>query len=135
MLASFPLFLISFAIYNMVAFLTPGTSWEGPLFSIPMQSGASWTVGAGDLLLALSLLFLFLEMLKATRSYRRTIVDHMLSMLVFVAALVEFLLVKEAATSVFALVLLMSLVDVVGGWTVSMNSARRDIQVDQIPQS
>jgi hypothetical protein len=134
MLASFPLFLISFAIYNMIAFITPGTSWESPVFSIGMQSGASWPVSAGDLLLALSLLFLFIEMVKATRSYSRTIVDHILSTLVFVAALVEFLLVKEAATSVFALLLLMSLVDVIAGWVVSMGSARRDIQVDHLPE-
>lgn len=134
MLASFPLFLISFAIYNMVAFLTPGTSWEGTLFTIPMQSGASWSVGAGDLLLALSLLFLFFEMMKATCSYTRTVVDHLLSTLVFIAALIEFLLVKEAATSVFALLLLMSLVDVIAGWVVSMGSARRDIQVDHLTE-
>jgi hypothetical protein len=134
MVASFPLFLISFAIYNMIAFLTPGTSWEGTLFSIPMQSGASWGVNAGALLLALSILFLFFEMLKATRSYTRTIVDHLLSTLVFIAALVEFLLMKQAATSVFALLLLMSLVDVIGGWVVSMGSARRDIQVDHLSQ-
>jgi hypothetical protein len=134
MLASFPLFLISFAIYNMIAFITPGVSWAGVLFSISMQSGASWDVSAGDLLVALSLLFLFFEMLKATRSYRRTIVDHALSTLVFIAALIEFLLVKEAATSVFALLLLMALVDSIGGWVVSMGAARRDIQVDQLPQ-
>jgi hypothetical protein len=134
MVASFPLFLISFAIYNMVAFLIPGTSWEGTLFSIPMQSGASWSVNAGALLLALSILFLFFEMVKATRSYTRTIVDHLLSTLVFIAALVEFLLMKEAATSIFALLLLMSLVDVIAGWVVSMGSARRDIQVDHLNQ-
>ena len=51
----------------------------------------------------------------------------------FVAALIEFLLVKEAATSVFALLLLMSLVDVIGGWAVSLGSARRDIQIDPVP--
>jgi hypothetical protein len=134
MAASFPLFLISFAIYNMIAFLTPGTSWEGALFSIPMQSGATWSVSAGDLLLALSLLFLFLETLKATRAYRRTIVDHLLSTLVSVAALVEFLLVKEAATSIFALLLLMSGIDVVAGWIVSMGSARRDVEINQVNQ-
>lgn len=134
MLVSFPLFLISFAIYNMIVFLTPGVSWTDAVFSIPMQSGATWTVTAGDLLIALSLVFLFVEVLKATRSYSRTIVDHALSTLVFIAALVEFLLVKEAATSTFALLLMISLVDVIGGWTVSMSSARRDIQVDQLPQ-
>jgi hypothetical protein len=134
MLVSFPLFLISFAIYNMIVFLTPGVLWTGTVFAIPMQSGATWSVTAGDLLIALSLVFLFVEVLKATRSYSRTIVDHALSTLVFIAALVEFLLVKEAATSTFALLLMISLVDVIGGWTVSMSSARRDIQVDHLPQ-
>jgi hypothetical protein len=134
MLYSFPLSLITFAIYNMIAFLTPGVSWTATVFSVPMQSGASWTVAAGDCLTALALVFLLLEILKATRSYSRTIVDHMLSTLVFIGGLVEFLLVKEAATSVFATLLLISLVDVIGGWTVSMSSARRDIQVDSLPQ-
>ena len=57
MLASFPLFLISFAIYNMIAFLTPGTSWEGALFSVlgglvpcavvAVPSSVGYGVGAG----------------------------------------------------------------------------------------
>jgi len=133
-LFSFPLFLISFAIYNMVVFLTPGVSWSGTVLSVPMQSGATWTISAGDCLIALSLVFLFFEVLKATRSYARTIIDHMLSTLVFICALIEFLLVKEAATSVFATLLLISLVDVIGGWVVSMGAARRDISVDNSPQ-
>jgi hypothetical protein len=133
-LFSFPLFLISFAIYNMIVFLTPGVSWGGTVFSVPMESGATWTITAGDCLIALSLVFLFFEVLKATRSYMRTIIDHMLSTLVFIGALIEFLLVKEAATSVFATLLLISLVDVIGGWVVSMGSARRDITVDNLPR-
>ena len=134
MLFSFPLFLISFAIYNMIVFLTPGVSWTGTLFSVPMQSGAIWTITAGDCLIALSLVFLFFEVLKATRAYMRTIIDHMLSTLVFIGALVEFLLVKEAATSVFATLLLISLVDVIGGWTVSLSAGRREISVDNPQQ-
>ena len=134
MLFSFPLFLISFAIYNMIVFLTPGVSWSGTVVSVPMQSGAIWTITTGDCLIALSLVFLFFEVLKATRSYMRTIIDHMLSTLVFIGALIEFLLVKEAATSVFATLLLISLVDVIGGWTVSMGAARRDISIDNLPQ-
>jgi hypothetical protein len=133
-LFSFPLFLISFAIYNMVVFLTPGVLWNGVLFAVPMQSGATWIVTAGDCLVALSLVFLFFEVVKATRSYARTLVDHLLSTLVFVGGLIEFLLVKEAATSVFATLLLISLVDVVGGWTVSLSTARRDITLDNQPQ-
>ncbi len=134
MLFSFPLFLISFAIYNMIVFLTPGVTWSGTILSVPMQSGAAWTISAGDCLIALSLVFLFFEVLKATRSYARTVIDHMLSTLVFIGALIEFLLVKEAATSVFATLLLISLVDVIGGWTVSMSAARRGVTVDNLPQ-
>ncbi|HXY89637.1 MAG TPA: hypothetical protein VEH75_03345 [Xanthobacteraceae bacterium] len=134
MLFSFPLFLISFAIYNMIVFLTPGVSWTGTLLTVPMQSGATWTITFGDCLIAISLVFLFFEVLKATRSYMRTIIDHMLSTLVFIGALIEFLLVKEAATSVFAMLLLISLVDVIGGWTVSMSAARREISVDNPQQ-
>jgi hypothetical protein len=118
----------------MVVFLTPGVSWSGNVLSVPMQSGATWTISWGDCLIALALVFLFFEVLKATRSYSRTIIDHMLSTLVFIGALIEFLLVKEAATSVFATLLLISLVDVIGGWVVSMSAARRDISVDNLPQ-
>lgn len=134
MLASFPLFLISFAIYNMVVFLTPGMSWSSVVLTVPMQSGARWEITSGDVLIALSLVFLFFEVLKATSTSQRSLFDHLLSTVVFVAALVEFLLVKEAATSVFATLLMISLVDVLGGWSVSVRSARRDFTVDRQPE-
>jgi hypothetical protein len=135
MLINFPLFLISFAIYNMIAFLTPGVSWSGQLFSVPMQSGASWTVTFGDGLIGLSLVFLFFEVLKATKTSSRSLFDHLLSTLVFIGALVEFLLVREAATSIFAILLMLSLIDVLGGWSVSVRSARRDLTVEHQPEN
>ena len=135
MLVNFPLFLISFAIYNMIVFLTPGVSWDDTLASLPMQSGSTWMITFGDALIALSLLFLFFEVLKATKHSVRSIVDHLLSTLVFVAALVEFLLVREAATSIFAILLLIALIDVLGGWSVSVRTARRDLTVESIPDN
>ena len=56
--------------------------------------------------------------------------DHLLSTLVFVAFLVEFLLVKGAAHSVFFTLMLIALVDVLSGFSVSMRSAGRDINVN-----
>ncbi|MEX0590682.1 MAG: hypothetical protein WD207_06305 [Xanthobacteraceae bacterium] len=135
MLFNFPLFLISFAIYNMIAFLTPGVSWSDPLLSVPMQSGATWVITLGDTLIALSLLFLFVEVLKATRTSSRSLFDHLLSTAVLIGALVEFLLVAQAATSVFAILLLMALIDVLGGWSVSMRAARRDLTVESMPDN
>lgn len=134
MLGNFPLLVVSFAIYNMVVFLTPGVGWSEPLYTIQMMSGAAWTVTSGDALIALSLLFLFFEMVKAARAGSHSIVDHLLSTVVFIAALVEFLLVREAGTSVFAILLLIALVDTIGGWSISVRTARRDITFEPGPQ-
>lgn len=129
-MVAFPLLLIAFAIYNMVAFLTPGVSWTAPLFTVTMPSGAAWAVSVGDILIAFALFLLFFEVLKAARNTARSVFDHVLSTLIFIAALVEFLLVKEAGTSVFAILLIIALVDVLGGWSVAVRTARRDFSIE-----
>lgn len=135
MLVNFPLFLISFAIYNMIVFLTPGVSWSDTLATVPMQSGGTWVISFGDVLIAISLFFLFFEMLKATRTSSRSLFDHILSTIVFVGALVEFLIVPQAATSVFAILLVMALIDAIAGWSVSLRAARRDLTVEAMPDN
>lgn len=128
-LVGFPLLLVPFALYNMNAFLT-GFAWTHVIANISMMSGAQWAVTPGDLLIALSVLMLFGELMKATRMSSRTIIDHMLSMLLFIVMLVEFLLVQQAATATFFLLLVISFVDVVGGFTITIRTAQRDISVD-----
>ena len=54
-------------------------------------------------------------------------IDHLLSTFVFVAFLVEFLLVPGAAHSVFFTLMLIALVDVLAGFSVSIRSAGRDV--------
>jgi hypothetical protein len=48
-------------------------------------------------------------------------------MVLFVAMLIEFLLVKQVASSTFFLLLVISFVDVMGGFAVSIRAAQRDI--------
>ena len=72
---------------------------------------------------------LFFEILRATRNARGSLANHMLSMLVFIAFLVEFLLVPDAATQVFFILLTIALIDVVGGFAVSIRSAGRDVSI------
>ena len=52
----------------------------------------------------------------------RTIVDHMLAMALFIAMLVEFLLVDRAGTSTFFLLTMITVVDVLVGFIVSVRS-------------
>src|SRR5215469_3717820 len=125
-----PLLIIPFAIYNMVAFLLPGIGWSQELLRIHMMSGADWTLTPGELLIGLSIVVLFFEMLKATRMSTRTIIDHVLSTILFIGMIVEFLLVPQAASGTFFLLLVISFVDVAGGFTITIRTAQRDITVE-----
>jgi hypothetical protein len=131
-LIGFPLLLIPFAIYNIVAFLMPGVSWSGVVSNVRMVSNAQWSMTAGDLLVALAILLLFGEMLKSTRIGIRTVVDHGLSLILFLGMLVEFLLVPQASTSTFFLLLVLSFIDVLGGFAITLRTAQRDLTVEGI---
>jgi len=130
-----PLLLIVFAIYNIIAFLMPGVSWTEPLTRVHMVSGAEWTMSPGEMLVAFAVLLLFAEMLKSTRIAMRTVLDHALSLLLFLAMLVEFLLVGQASTGTFFLLLVISFVDVIGGFAVALRSAQRDLSVEGVERT
>lgn len=131
----FPLLLIPFAIYNIVAFLMPGTSFSAPVLSVPMLSRVEMPVSAGDLLVIFAILLLFVEIVKATRLGSRSIIDHVLSLILFLAMLGEFMIVREAATSPFLLLCTLSFVDVIGGFSVTIRSSQRDIALEGIERA
>ncbi len=137
MLIAIPLLFIPVVIYTVVVLF--GLAGAGgitaaelalrdPLFSIPMVSGSGWNVGAGDLILFLSLILLFFELLKSTSSQKVAIINHALSMILFVLCLVAFLLVKGFATSTFFLIMTMVMLDVLAGFIVTIISARKDLE-------
>ena len=65
----------------------------------------------------------------------RTVVDHGLSLVLFLGMLVEFLLVKQAASATFFLLLVISFVDVLGGFARDAAfGAQRDLTVDDAPE-
>jgi len=129
MLLILPLMLLPLAVYNIFA-LAGGVDWGEAMFSVNMVSGASFVLGLGDLLVCFALIMLFLEVLKATRTGAGSVVDHLLSTAVFVAALVEFLLVGFASTSTFFLVMMIALIDVIAGFSITIRAARRDVALD-----
>jgi hypothetical protein len=128
-LIGFPLLLVPFVLYNLFAFLFGVADWNVPIFSVRLISGGEWRIGWGDLLIALSILLLFVEIVKSARIGSRGIIEHMLSMLLFIGMIVEFLLVDRAASSTFFLLMVAEFVDVVGGFTDSVRTAQRDIGI------
>ena len=128
----FPLLLVPFVIYNIVAFifvLPPGI-WTSQAATVPMLSGQIWTLTWEDIFLAGSIVLLWVEIIKSTRIGSRVIMDHVLSMLLFIGMLVEFLLVRRAATSTFFLLLTIGLVDVLAGFIIGIRGSQRQVEVE-----
>ena len=128
----FPLLLIPFAIYNIIAFLMPGVAWSSVVSTVHMMSGVDWTMTKGDVLVALAILLLCGEVMKSSRVSRRTIIDHALSLILFLGMVIEFILVKQAATATFFLLLVVGFIDVLGGFAVTLRSAQRDLTVEGV---
>ncbi len=132
-----PLMMIPVLIYNVIAF--GGSAFttaeavrarmDTEFMSIPMANEALWVITPGHGLITLSLLMLFFELLKSTGIGRAAIMNHAFSMVLFVVCLVEFLMFEAFATSVFFLIMLMTLMDVMAGFMVTIASARRDINM------
>jgi hypothetical protein len=131
-LIGFPLLIIPLAIYNMIVFLTPGVLWTDKVATVPMPSQTEWPITFGDVVIAIALFLLFIEGLKASRAAGKPMVDHLLSMLVFLVAVAEFLLVKEAATSTFAVIAAVCLVDLAEGLAISGRAARHRRTIERL---
>ena len=128
MLGSLPLLALVIVGYNVIVFLT-GFTMETALVPVSLVSGAIWTLTVGDSLLVFGLLLLFIELVNATRTGAPTIINHGLSLLVMLIALVEFIVLPQFGTSVFFLLVLLAILDVIAGFTVTITSARRDFSV------
>jgi hypothetical protein len=125
-LIAFPLLLIPFALYNMIAFLL-SMEFNERVFGVSFWSGKSLDVSIGETLVLGALLLLCVEIFKSTRRSSRTVVDHVLSIVLFIAMVVELAAVQRAATSTFLILTAISLVDVIGGLTVTIRAARPDV--------
>jgi len=130
MFGSLPLLALVVIAYNIVIYLT-GLTMDTDVVSLSLVSGAVWTVKVGDIFLASALVLLFLELVNSTKTGASTIINHALSMLVLLVALVQFIVLPQFGTSVFFIIVLVNLLDVIAGFTVTITSARRDFNVTE----
>ncbi len=123
----FPLILYNFVVLTGIA--TPGnvSSWlAGPIFTVGMFSGDAWGVSFADVFMGLSLLLLFVEIVKSTRTDAMSIINHGLSMLLAVVCIIQFITMNGFSNSVFFMLTLMTILDVIAGFTVTIVAAKRD---------
>ena len=123
-LRAVPLLGFVLVLANLLALL--GEGFDTELLKFTMTSGVDMRLDAGDVVVIAGLLLLYVEIFKATRTTNASILDHVASLVVFVVALVEFLLLPRFAHGAFLALLVMTLIDVIAGFTVTLSSARRD---------
>ncbi len=129
-----PFLIIPLILYNIFAFVVFGGDssdpWSAKLLGIDMISGTTFELTLGATLTLLALFLLFFEVLKSTRIGVITVWDHMLSTFVFVAYLLEFVLVARAATGLFFILTAIALIDLLAGFAVSLRAATRDVSIN-----
>jgi hypothetical protein len=136
MFSAFPLLAIPVVIYNFFAItLIAGGKAAGAsdamnkaIMTVPMPRNAQWAISGGDLIILLALIMLFFELLKATNNNKIAIINHSLSMILFIIALVEFLLIPAFATSTFFLIVVMTVLDVLAGFIVTIVASRKEVE-------
>jgi hypothetical protein len=126
-LRSLPLIVLAFILYNAMVLLFGVDVLDKNLFEIHMLSGGIWKFNWGHLIILATLMLLFIELVKSTYTNASSLVDHGLSMIVFIACLIEFLMTPQAATSVFFLIVVATAIDVVAGFTIGIRVAQRDL--------
>ena len=131
-LFAIPLFAYLLLVLNLLFFTGDLSALVAKdVISVNLISGSQWVLTLGDILLIVGIVLLFFEMVKATRTSTASVVDHILSIIVFIVFLVEFLVVKAAGNSVFFILGLMSMLDVIAGFTITIVASRRDFEVGE----
>ncbi|UPK40145.1 hypothetical protein IVB18_01625 [Bradyrhizobium sp. 186] len=122
-MVGFPLLLIPLAVYNIIAFLMPSVSFTDVLFKVPMITGETWPVTLADVMLALGVVLLLLEVVKGARPGSKFLMDHLLSLIVFGAAAAEFVMWPKFGNSTYFLLVLLAMADFLGG--IAQRTRRR----------
>lgn len=133
MITAIPLTILPFIAFNAIAFgfggSPPVAPWLDEVFSLTMVSGTRWVLPLGDVLIVFAIVMLFAEVLKSARASSRAILNHMLSTLVLLAYVIEFILIGAAAQSVFFILTIIALFDVVAGFSITIKTATRDVNL------
>jgi hypothetical protein len=113
-LIAFPLLLIPFALYNMIAFLL-NMPFTDTVFAIPLMREERLPVTTGDLLVIFGMLLIYIEVLKAARFASKSAMDYLLAFLLFAAMAAELFMVPQVATPTLLMLTVLAFVDLVSG--------------------
>lgn len=123
----FPLLALLIVIYTVYAMTAGVAGLDQGIATFTLMSGAVFVLTPASVFIVLGLFLLFIEILKSTKIDSSSMVNNGLSMLIFVVALILFIVSENFGTSTFFIITMMTLVDGVAGFTITAVTARRDI--------
>lgn len=123
-IAGLPLLVIPVAAYFVMVFIT-NTPINDPVYEYLLPSGVALSVTWEQVLIGGGLLLFYIEIFKATRSGGVSMMDHLLSLVLLAVCVVAMAQLPEMATGTFLILTVMTLIDVLAGFTVSMFGNRR----------
>ena len=136
MFKMFPLLAFSFLIYAALTFITGVPAADGEtywhqqlLLQLPLPSEDTWRIYGGDVFLFVSSGFLFVELIRATRTDASSITNHIFSIVLSVVCVLSFILIKGFGNSTFFIYMSMTFLDSLAGMVVTTTTARRDFSV------
>lgn len=128
---AFPFTIVTLVIYNLVILFQDASVWDNELLELTLFSGEIWQLTTGSLMIAAGLLILLVEVLRATTVHTKAITNHLVSVVVLIIYVIEFVVVPEAGNSTFFILTMIALVDVLAGIVVTIRLATRDFAVDR----
>jgi hypothetical protein len=123
MFAAVPLLALPVILYALITLTLPG-GWMGlgvqdplarPLIDLAMSSGGHWRISLGDVMVTASLVLFFIELVRATDNRSAALINHSLSMVLFLLCGLGFFLLPAFTTNCFFLIWVMVLLDAVAG--------------------
>lgn len=122
-----PLFGVMLVIYNGIMMFSDVFTVNAGLLTIPLMARETPLVlTASEVFSMIGMVLLYFEILKSTKTSQATIVEHGFSTVVMLICVVEFIVVPGAGTSAFMMLTLLSLLDLVAGFTITIVASRRD---------
>lgn len=121
-LRAFPLLALVVAVWNALVVFGPATTGT-VVGQAVLPSGALWSITTGDAFVVVAFVLLLVEIATA-RARMSSLVNHALSLAVCVICILEFLFVRKCGDAAFLVITLISAVDVLAGYCISIRAAR-----------
>ena len=125
-----PLMGVLLVFYNLLSRGIGGPanfSWNTDWLILHLPTNKDVVLSYSEGFIILGLLVVFIEVVKSTSITNFGIIEQILSVLVFVVFLTQFLNSEFAAEPTFLILTIMSLIEVLAGFVIMTKVARRDI--------